>query len=207
MAVCGMRGNFDDAQTAVKRIFADRELAELLSAQGSCSPAPIPSTSAALCPRSLSYFAAYAQLLRSGDISCGDEVEFCVPTGNFGDILAGYYAKRLGLPVASHRGERREQRAVRLSHHGYVRPQAPFFTTTSPSMDILVSSNLERMLYYLSDGDVELVSRLMDQLADGVPTPFPTSCSPRSRRCSPAAGPMRMRLPAPSRPVGMKTVI
>ena len=113
------------------------------------------------------YFAAYAQLLRSGDISCGDEVEFCVPTGNFGDILAGYYAKRLGLPVARLivASDANNVLFDFLTTGTYDRKR-PFFTTTSPSMDILVSSNLERMLYYLSDGDVELVSRLMGQLAD-----------------------------------------
>lgn len=167
VAVCGVRGNFDDAQTAVKQIFADRELAELLSAQGVMLSSANSINVGRLVPQVVYYFAAYAQLLRSGDISCGDEVEFCVPTGNFGDILAGYYAKRLGLPVARLivASDANNVLFDFLTTGTYDR-RRPFFTTTSPSMDILVSSNLERMLYYLSDGDVELVSRLMGQLAD-----------------------------------------
>ena len=167
VAVCGVRGNFDDAQTAVKQIFADRELAERLGAQGVMLSSANSINVGRLVPQVVYYFAAYAQLLRGGTIACGDEVEFCVPTGNFGDILAGYYAKRLGLPVA---------RLIVASDAnnvlfdflttGTYNRKRPFFTTTSPSMDILVSSNLERMLYYLSDGDVELVSRLMGELAD-----------------------------------------
>lgn len=165
--VCGVRGNFDDAQTAVKQIFADRELAERLATQGVMLSSANSINVGRLVPQVVYYFAAYAQLLRSGDISCGDEVEFCVPTGNFGDILAGYYAKRLGLPVARLivASDANNVLFDFLTTGTYDRKR-PFFTTTSPSMDILVSSNLERMLYYLSDGDVELVSRLMGQLAD-----------------------------------------
>lgn len=167
VAVCGVRGNFDDAQTAVKQIFADRELAERLATQGVMLSSANSINVGRLVPQVVYYFAAYAQLLRSGGISCGDEVEFCVPTGNFGDILAGYYAKRLGLPVARLivASDANNVLFDFLTTGTYDRKR-PFFTTTSPSMDILVSSNLERMLYYLSDGDVELVSRLMGQLAD-----------------------------------------
>lgn len=167
VAVCGVRGNFDDAQTAVKQIFADRELAERLATQGVMLSSANSINVGRLVPQVVYYFAAYAQLLRSGDISCGDEVEFCVPTGNFGDILAGYYAKRLGLPVARLivASDANNVLFDFLTTGTYDRKR-PFFTTTSPSMDILVSSNLERMLYYLSDGDVELVSRFMGQLAD-----------------------------------------
>lgn len=167
VAVCGVRGNFDDAQTAVKQIFADRKLAERLATQGVMLSSANSINVGRLVPQVVYYFAAYAQLLRSGDISCGDEVEFCVPTGNFGDILAGYYAKRLGLPVARLivASDANNVLFDFLTTGTYDRKR-PFFTTTSPSMDILVSSNLERMLYYLSDGDVELVSRLMGQLTD-----------------------------------------
>lgn len=167
VAVCGVRGNFDDAQTAVKQIFADRELTERLATQGVMLSSANSINVGRLVPQVVYYFAAYAQLLRSGDISCGDEVEFCVPTGNFGDILAGYYAKRLGLPVARLivASDANNVLFDFLTTGTYDRKRS-FFTTTSPSMDILVSSNLERMLYYLSDGDVELVSRLMGQLAD-----------------------------------------
>ena len=93
-------------------------------------------------------------------------MEFCVPTGNFGDILAGYYAKRMGLPVAKLvvASDKNNVLADFLTTGVYDRNR-PFFTTISPSMDILISSNLERMLYFLSDGDCELVAGLMEQLA------------------------------------------
>lgn len=168
VSVCGVRGNFDDAQSAVKRIFADRELAERLAEQGVRLSSANSINVGRLVPQVVYYFAAYAQLLRAGSIEPGDAVEFCVPTGNFGDILAGYYAKRLGLPVAKLvvASDKNNVLYDFLTTGTYDRDR-PFFTTTSPSMDILISSNLERMLYYLSDGDCELVSQLMDQLAQG----------------------------------------
>lgn len=166
VAVCAVRGNFDDAQTAVKQVFADRELADRLASQGVILSSANSINVGRLVPQVVYYFAAYAQLLRAGTITCGDEVEFCVPTGNFGDILAGYYAKRLGLPVAKLivASDANNVLFDFLTTGTYDR-ERPFFTTTSPSMDILVSSNLERMLYYLSDGDVDLVARLMDELS------------------------------------------
>ena len=167
VAVCAVRGNFDDAQSAVKRIFADRELAERLADLGWTLSSANSINVGRLVPQVVYYVAAYAQLVRAGAIEAGDEVEFCVPTGNFGDVLAGYYAKLLGLPVA---------RLVVASDAnnvlfdflttGVYDRNRPFFTTTSPSMDILISSNLERMLYYLSDGDCELVAALMAELAE-----------------------------------------
>lgn len=166
VSVCAVRGNFDDAQTAVKQIFADRELSERLAHQGVTLSSANSINVGRLVPQVVYYFAAYAQLLRAGTITCGDKVEFCVPTGNFGDILAGYYAKRLGLPIARLivASDANNVLFDFLTTGTYDR-RRPFFTTTSPSMDILVSSNLERMLYYLSDGDVELVSQLMGELA------------------------------------------
>lgn len=166
VSVCAVRGNFDDAQTAVKQIFADRELSERLAHQGVTLSSANSINVGRLVPQVVYYFAAYAQLLRAGTITCGDKVEFCVPTGNFGDILAGYYAKRLGLPIARLivASDANNVLFDFLTTGTYDR-RRPFFTTTSPSMDILVSSNLERMLYYLSDGDVELVSQFMGELA------------------------------------------
>ena len=99
VAVCGIRGNFDDAQSAVKRIFADKELAERLEAAGTVLSSANSINVGRLVPQVVYYFSAYAQLLADQVINVGDEVEFVVPTGNFGDILAGYYAKLLGLPV------------------------------------------------------------------------------------------------------------
>lgn len=168
VSVCAVRGNFDDAQSAVKRIFADRELADRLAAAGVQLSSANSINVGRLVPQVVYYFAAYAQLLRAGKIQPGDSVEFCVPTGNFGDILAGYYAQRLGLPVAKLivASDKNNVLFDFLTTGTYDR-QRPFYTTTSPSMDILISSNLERMLYYLADGDCELVAGLMAQLAQG----------------------------------------
>ena len=167
VSVCAVRGNFDDAQTAVKGIFADRGLADRLHDRGIVLSSANSINVGRLVPQVVYYFSAYAQLLRSQAIALGDEVEFCVPTGNFGDILAGYYAKRLGLPVSRLivASDRNNVLCDFLTTGTYDRMR-PFYATSSPSMDILVSSNLERMLYYLSDGDCELVSFLMEQLAD-----------------------------------------
>ena len=168
VSVCAVRGNFDDAQSAVKRIFADRGLADRLAAAGVQLSSANSINVGRLVPQVVYYFAAYAQLLRAGKIQPGDAVEFCVPTGNFGDILAGYYAQRLGLPVAKLivASDKNNVLFDFLTTGTYDR-QRPFYTTTSPSMDILISSNLERMLYYLADGDCELVAGLMTQLAQG----------------------------------------
>ncbi len=168
VSVCAVRGNFDDAQSAVKCIFADRELADRLAAAGVQLSSANSINVGRLVPQVVYYFAAYAQLLRAGKIQPGDAVEFCVPTGNFGDILAGYYAQRLGLPVAKLivASDKNNVLFDFLTTGTYDR-QRPFYTTTSPSMDILISSNLERMLYYLADGDCELVAGLMTQLAQG----------------------------------------
>ena len=172
VAVCGVRGNFDDAQSAVKRIFADEELAARLADEGVVLSSANSINVGRLVPQVVYYFAAYAQLLRAGSIAAGDAVEFCVPTGNFGDILAGYYAKRLGLPVSRLivASDKNNVLFDFLTTGTYDRKR-PFFTTTSPSMDILISSNLERMLYYAADGDCELVAELMAGLSgEGVYT-------------------------------------
>ena len=167
VAVAAVRGNFDDAQSAVKRIFADRDLAARLADAGVVLSSANSINVGRLVPQVVYYFAAYAQLVRAGKIACGDAVEFCVPTGNFGDVLAGYYAKLLGLPVAKLivASDKNNVLFDFLTTGVYDRNR-PFFTTTSPSMDILISSNLERMLYYLSDGDCDLIAHLMADLAE-----------------------------------------
>ena len=165
--VCAVKGNFDDAQSAVKRIFGDKELAERLADDSHVVLSSANSINVGrLVPQVVYYFSAYAQLLERQVINVGDEVEFVVPTGNFGDILAGYYAKLLGLPVKHLvvASDKNNVLADFLTTGVYDRNR-PFFTTISPSMDILISSNLERMLYFLSDGDCELVAGLMEQLS------------------------------------------
>ena len=119
-----------------------------------------------LVPQIVYYFAAYAQLLRAGKITFGDEVDFCVPTGNFGDILAGYYAKRMGLPVGKLVCASNENNVLTdFLTTGTYTAKREFFKTTSPSMDILVSSNLERLLYHVTGSDAE-VAGLMKDLAE-----------------------------------------
>lgn len=161
VAVCAVYGNFDDAQTGVKNIFAacrDRELPFQLSSANSINIGR-------LAPQIMYYFRAYRDLLDAGKIQLGDAVNFSVPTGNFGDILAGYLAKRLGLPVGTLICASNANNVLTdFIHTGTYNRMRPLLKTTSPSMDILVSSNLERLLYLLS-GDSALVAGLMDRLS------------------------------------------
>ena len=164
--VCAVKGNFDDAQSAVKRIFGDRELANRLASDSHVVLSSANSINVGrLVPQVVYYFSAYAQLLEQQVINVGDEVEFVVPTGNFGDILAGYYAKLLGLPV-KHLVVASDKNNVLFDFltSGTYNRQRPFYQTISPSMDILISSNLERMLYYMSDKDTRLIAMLMNDL-------------------------------------------
>ncbi len=160
VAVCAVEGNFDDAQTGVKNIFAACQGKELPFRLSSANSINI----GRLAPQIMYYFRAYRDLLDQGEIQMGDRVNFSVPTGNFGDILAGYLAKRLGLPVGrlicASNANNVLTDFIRTGTYNRCRP---LYKTTSPSMDILVSSNLERLLYLLS-GDTELVSGLMKQL-------------------------------------------
>ena len=162
VAVCAVEGNFDDAQTGVKNIFRDcqgKKLPFLLSSANSINIGR-------LAPQIMYYFRAYRDLLDRKVIALGGKVDFCVPTGNFGDILAGYLAKKLGLPVGKLICASNANNVLTdfLTTGTYDR-RRPLLKTTSPSMDILVSSNLERLLYLLS-GDTELVAGLMKDLSD-----------------------------------------
>ena len=164
VAVYAVRGNFDDAQTGVKKVFGDTAIAAELAKRNIRLSSANSINWGRLVPQIVYYFAAYAQLLKAGRITFGDEVDFCVPTGNFGDILAGYYAKRMGLPVGKLVCASNENNVLTdFLTTGTYTAKRDFFKTTSPSMDILVSSNLERLLYLLS-GDTALVSRLMNSL-------------------------------------------
>ena len=160
--VCAVEGNFDDAQTGVKNIFAacqGKTLPFLLSSANSINIGR-------LAPQIMYYFKSYADLLNRKVISLGDKVDFSVPTGNFGDILAGYLAKKLGLPVGRLICASNANNVLTdfLTTGVYDR-RRPLLKTTSPSMDILVSSNLERLLYLLS-GDTALVAGLMKDLSE-----------------------------------------
>ena len=166
VAVCGIRGNFDDAQTEVKRIFANKAFAEHLAQRNTVLSSANSINVGRLVPQVTYYFDAYAQLVRGGATTIGQPVDFCVPTGNFGDVLAGYYAKCLGLPVGKLIVASNANNVLTdfITTGTYDR-QRPFHKTISPSMDILVSSNLERLLYFLSDGDCELVASYMSDLS------------------------------------------
>lgn len=166
VAVYAVKGNFDDAQTGVKRVFADHEIAETLSAQNICLSSANSINWGRLVPQIVYYFAAYFQLVQHGTISMGQKVDFCVPTGNFGDILAGYYAKQMGLPVGHLVcASNRNNVLTEFLCTGTYNARRPFYKTTSPSMDILVSSNLERLLYHLTGSDTT-VAQWMKQLAE-----------------------------------------
>ena len=160
VAVCAVEGNFDDAQTGVKNIFAACQGKELPFALSSANSINI----GRLAPQIMYYFRAYRDLLDAGKISLGDKVNFSVPTGNFGDILAGYLAKLLGLPVGKLICASNANNVLTdFIRTGTYDKRRPLLKTTSPSMDILVSSNLERLLYLLS-GDTDLVAALMGRL-------------------------------------------
>ena len=158
---CAIRGNFDDAQTGVKRLF--REIPQPVDGISLSSANSI--NIGRLVPQVVYYFSAYRQLLDMGVISDGDKVDFTVPTGNFGDIMAGYFAMKMGLPVnrlicASNKNDV----LTEFLETGHYDRKRTFFKTTSPSMDILVSSNLERLLYYVC-GEEHTV-KYMQQLAE-----------------------------------------
>lgn len=162
VAVCAVRGNFDDAQTGVKQIFT--------AFQGKKLPFRLSSANSInigrLAPQVMYYFRAYKDLLAAGKIKLGDKVNFSVPTGNFGDILAGYLAKKMGLPVGTLICASNANNVLTdFIRTGTYDRRRPLLKTTSPSMDILVSSNLERLLYMLS-GDTKLVASLMKQLKE-----------------------------------------
>ena len=161
VTVSAVHGNFDDAQTGVKNIFAACQGKELPFRLSSANSINI----GRLAPQVMYYFKAYKDLLESGKIQLGDEVNFCVPTGNFGDILAGYLAKQLGLPVGMLICASNANNVLTdFIRTGTYDKRRPLLKTTSPSMDILVSSNLERLLYLLSGCDCDLVAGLMKQL-------------------------------------------
>ncbi|AVK61018.1 threonine synthase [Lactobacillus sp. CBA3605] len=163
--VVALNGNFDDAQTKVKALLNDPQLhAEL--AQNNLQFSSANSINIGrLFPQVAYYVYTYAQLIKQGRIKNGDEINFSVPTGNFGDILAGYYAKQLGTPI--HKlicASNRNNVLTDFFNTGVYNKQRDFFLTSSPSMDILVSSNLERLVFYLTGADPVQTASLMQDL-------------------------------------------
>ena len=163
--VCAVRGNFDDAQTGVKRIFASSETAAALDHLGWRLSSANSINFGRLLPQIVYYFTSYETLVSRGEIAYGEPVNFCVPTGNFGDILAGEYARRMGLPV--HKlicASNRNNVLTDFFMRGVYDDNRPFYQSMSCSIDILISSNLERLLFELADRDDALVREWMSAL-------------------------------------------
>lgn len=163
--IVAVEGNFDDAQTYVKQIFNDPDFREQLLIHHDQFSSANSMNIGRLIPQITYYFNAYTQLVQREVIQVGDKVNFSVPTGNFGDILAGYYAKKLGLPINKLICASDSNNVLTdFFKTGEYDKRRDFNVTISPSMDILVSSNLERLLFDAADQDYELISQLMDQL-------------------------------------------
>lgn len=163
--VVGVMGNFDDCQTAVKNIFVSKEINQDLLKSNVVLSSANSINFGRLAPQITYYFSAYCDLLSSGEISMGDNVDFVVPTGNFGNILAGYYAKKMGLPVGKLICASNDNNVLTEFYtSGTYDANREFFKTTSPSMDILISSNLERLIFELSGRDFELTEKRMKEL-------------------------------------------
>ena len=165
--VVAVRGNFDDTQTGVKNIFNDVAFNEELAKQGFQLSSANSINWGRLAPQIVYYFSAYADMVRGGYAKQGEVVNFVVPTGNFGNILAGYYAKMMGLPIGKLICASNSNNVLtEFLRTGVYNRKRAFHKTVSPSMDILISSNLERLLYYITGGDTEQVSRFMTELGD-----------------------------------------
>lgn len=176
VGVCSVVGNFDDAQTGVKKLFSDEQLREDLALRGYFLSSANSINWGRVLPQIVYYISAYCDLMRDGAISNGDMINVCVPTGNFGNILAAYYAKQMGVPIAKLICASNSNNVLTdfLKTGTYDRNRQ-FYTTISPSMDILISSNLERLIFDLSGQNDELVRQYMSELAqEGKYTVSPT---------------------------------
>ena len=163
--VMSVFGNFDDAQNGVKQIFGDMDFAEKIAEKGYQLSSANSINWGRLLPQIVYYISAYCDMVKMGDISFGEKVNVCVPTGNFGNILAAWYAKAMGLPINKLICASNENNVLTdFINQGIYDRNRNFKTTISPSMDILISSNLERLLYNLSDA--ESVASYMQQLKE-----------------------------------------
>lgn len=171
-AVVAIHGNFDDAQTGVKKIFGDRDFAEKLAAKGFQLSSANSINIGRLVPQVVYYVYAYAKLVQNGEIQNGEEINITVPTGNFGNILAAYFAKQIGIPVKTLICTSNDNKVLYdFFRTGTYDKKREFILTTSPSMDILISSNLERLIYLSTGCDAEANKALMAALsADGAYT-------------------------------------
>jgi len=161
--VIGVNGNFDDAQNFVKRIFVDEEFKKSLQGADLSSANSI--NIGRLIPQIVYYFYSYIELLNNREIKSGEKVNFVVPTGNFGNILAGYYAKQMGLPINKLICAANKNNVLTdFFNSGIYNKERMFYKTMSPSMDILISSNLERLLYHASNSSSKKVNQLINSL-------------------------------------------
>ena len=166
VAVCAIEGNFDDAQSGVKKIFTDPDVLKELEKNGQMFSSANSSNWGRLVPQIVYYVAAYTSLVEQGEISLGEQVNVVVPTGNFGNILAAYYAKGMGLPVGKLIcASNRNKVLTDFLRTGVYDKNREFHTTPSPSMDILISSNLERLLYDLCGKDDAQIREWFSALA------------------------------------------
>lgn len=165
--VVAVEGNFDDCQTGVKKIFSDRELAAKLDERGFQFSSANSINIGRLIPQVAYYIYAYSRLIKDGAVRPGEKVNFVVPTGNFGNILAAYYAMKMGIPVNKLICASNENKVLfDFFNTGEYNRNRDFILTSSPSMDILISSNLERLIYHISGNDPEKNKSLMDALKD-----------------------------------------
>ncbi len=165
--VVGIKGNFDDCQTAVKKMFSDRRLKTLLANKNVVLSSANSISFGRLVPQVVYYFSAYCDLLTAGEIEKNEKINFTVPTGNFGNILAGYYAKKMGLPVNKLICASNSNNVLtEFFTTGTYDTDREFYTTMSPSMDILISSNLERLIFELSGRDHKLTEKRMSELKE-----------------------------------------
>ena len=164
--VAAVKGNFDDCQRAVKNLFASKEFNEKLKEKGARLSSANSINFGRLAPQIAYYFSTYLDLITSRQITQGTPIDFVVPTGNFGDILAGWYAKQMGLPVRKLVCASNKNRVLAdFFETGKYDVQRDFYRTMSPSMDILVSSNLERLLFEISGRNAKLTASRMKDLA------------------------------------------
>lgn len=167
VGVCSVIGNFDDAQTGVKKLFSDENLRAELAQRGYFLSSANSINWGRVLPQIVYYVSAYCDLMKDKVIREGDPVNVCVPTGNFGNILAAYYAKQMGVPIAKLICASNSNNVLTdFLKTGVYDRNRKFYTTISPSMDILISSNLERLIFDLSGQDDELVRQYMSELAE-----------------------------------------
>ena len=160
--VIGIKGNFDDAQTGVKKMFSNKELAKVMNDNGFQFSSANSINIGRLVPQVVYYVKAYADLLKQGALKAGEPMNVVVPTGNFGNILASYYAKQMGIPIGKFVCASNKNKVLfDFFETGKYDRNREFYVTTSPSMDILISSNLERMIYRIAGNDAKQCAKFM----------------------------------------------